>query len=81
MGKLGYVGFVVKNIGVDVKETAKERMRDTTAIVLMSIGLITRGLASKARAVGNMIGDVGDKATHLAEKVKPQAINLESASI
>ena len=63
MGKLGYVGFVVK-------ETAKERMRGTTAIVLMSFGLITRGLASKARAVGNMIGDVGDKATHLAEKVK-----------
>ena len=81
MGKLGYVGFVVKNIGVDVKETAKERMRGTTAIVLMSIGLITRGLASKARAVGNMIGDVGDKATHLAEKVKPQVINLESESI
>ena len=81
MGKLGYVGFVVKNIGVDVKETAKERMRGTTAIVLMSFGLITRGLASKARAVGNMIGDVCDKATHLAEKVKPQVINLESESI
>ena len=89
---LGYIGFMVKNCGVEIKEIVEGGMRDIVINLLIKIGVMSRGFGGKVRRFGRKVGDIaiqfgdviGDKATNLVEKIQVQGSgekvlnNLES---
>ena len=69
MDKLGNIGFVAKNCGVEMKETVKKGVCGTTSFLFKSIGVMDRGLGGKTRGFGDKITAIADRVTDFSDKI------------
>ena len=74
---LGYMGFMVKNCGVEIKETAMGGVRGTVTFLLIKIDVIARGLGGKVIAIGDKARNLVEKIQDTGDKV-PNSLESES---
>ena len=75
MDKLGNIGFVVKNCGVEMKEAAMRGVLGTIAILFKKMGGMVGGIAGMVGGIAVKVGGIAVKFTDFGDKIVQETGN------